>query len=300
MIRAAAEPDQRGAGRPEKVDPEDIRRTEAEHGRDRGGLTAVLEDIQARYGYLPEEALRTVGDETGRSLVDIYGIATFYRSFSLEPRGKHLICACLGTACHVRGAPRIVDELESQLGVKRGQTTPDREFTLETVNCLGACALGPVVVIDGRHLCNVRKSEVADIIQRARRGLDETAPAGDDGSFPIDVSCPRCNHSLMDPSIPLDGLASIQIVVGFRNIFGPAHLSSLYGSFNNVCAADIPVGASCRFYCPRCHGELVGPSRCAECGSPLAPMIVRGGGTVHVCTRRGCRGHRLDLEGVNA
>lgn len=119
--------------------------------KDGGGLIAVLEDIQERYGYLPENMLRLVSKQSGRSLVDVYGVATFYRSFSLKPRGKHLVCACLGTACHVRGASRTVEELERQLGIKAGETTPDGQFTLETVNCLGACALGPVVVIDGHY-----------------------------------------------------------------------------------------------------------------------------------------------------
>lgn len=105
-----------------------------------GGLISILEEIQAVYSYLPREALEEVARQTGRSLVDIYGVATFYTAFSLEPRGKHLVSACLGTACHVRGGPAVAQELERQLGIKAGETTPDREFSLETVNCLGACA----------------------------------------------------------------------------------------------------------------------------------------------------------------
>ena len=171
MTQAAASTNQGPVAPAEEVDPQDILRILAKHGQQRGGLIAVLEDIQARYGYLPEEALRTVGDETGRSLVDIYGIATFYRSFTLEPRGKHLITACLGTACHVRGAPRVVKELEQRLGIEAGQTTPDRQFTLETVNCLGACALGPIVVIDGHYFSNVTSPKVKGMLQRAQAGL---------------------------------------------------------------------------------------------------------------------------------
>jgi len=143
------------------------------HAEDGHGLIAILEEIQRRYGYLPEKALRTVGERTGRSLVDIYGVATFYRSFSLQPRGKHLISACLGTACHVRGAARIVEALERQLGIKTGETTPDKEFTLETVNCLGACALGPVVVIDGHYFSNVDTAGVNRILEKARAGLPQ-------------------------------------------------------------------------------------------------------------------------------
>jgi len=241
-----------------------------------------------------------VADETGRSLVDIYGIVTFYRSFTLQPRGKHLVSACLGTACHVRGAPRVVEEFEHQLGIRAGETTPDRQFTLETVNCLGACALGPVAVIDGHYFSKVRRSRVRQLLDEALAGFDKMDLAEDKRIFPIEVSCPRCNHSLMDSTTPVDGRPSIRVTVGFGNSFAPVNFSSLYGSLNSVYGAEIPEGCACRFFCPRCHGELVGPSRCAECGGPMAPMIVRGGGMVHACTRRGCPGQRLDLDGVNA
>src|SRR5512136_1512232 len=96
------------------------------HGKGGGGLISILEDIQARYSYLPEEALRVVARKTGHSLVDVYGVATFFRSFSLKPRGKHLLSVCLGTACHVRNAPSIAKEVEKLLGVKPGNTTPDK------------------------------------------------------------------------------------------------------------------------------------------------------------------------------
>ena len=171
MTQAAAEPDLRGAPVPDEVDPEQIRRIVAKHREDRGRLIAVLQDVQTLHGYLPEDALRMVAEETGRSLVDIYGIATFYRSFALQPRGRHLIYACLGTACHVRGAPRVVEEFERQLGVKAGETTSDKEFTLETVNCLGACALGPVVVIDGHYFSNVSPTQVNGMLDEARAGM---------------------------------------------------------------------------------------------------------------------------------
>ena len=158
---------------PEDGDLRDILAILNKHHEDGHGLIAILDEIQRKYGYLPENALRTVGERTGRSLVDIYGVATFYRSFSLEPRGKHLISACLGTACHVRGAARIVEQLERQLGIKTGETTPDKEFTLETVNCLGACALGPVVVIDGHYFSNVDMAGVNRILKKARAGLPQ-------------------------------------------------------------------------------------------------------------------------------
>ncbi|HSQ76902.1 MAG TPA: NAD(P)H-dependent oxidoreductase subunit E, partial [Bacteroidota bacterium] len=116
----------------------------------RGGLIAILEEIQTKYGYLPEDVLRVVAEQTGQALVNIYGVATFYKAFRLAPRGKHLVSACLGTACHVRGGPSVAEEFEKQLGLNPGGgTTQDREITLETVRCLGACALGPIVVVDG-------------------------------------------------------------------------------------------------------------------------------------------------------
>ncbi len=139
----------------------------------RGALIAVLEEIQAEYGYLPEPALRTLAKVMNRSLVDIYGVATFYRSFSLQPRGKCLISVCLGTACHVRGAPMVVEEFERQLGICVGETTLDREFTLETVNCLGACALGPIVSVNGHYFANVNTAKVKNIIRKARRGIPQ-------------------------------------------------------------------------------------------------------------------------------
>ena len=152
------------------VGPDRIRRIVEGHRGARGELIAILEEIQSEEGYLPEEALREVAGSTGRSMVDIFGVATFYRSFSLRPRGKHLICACLGTACHVRGAPMVVEEFERQLGIKAGETTPDGRYTLDTVNCLGACALGPVVVVKGEYFPNVSTTKVKRILKATEPG----------------------------------------------------------------------------------------------------------------------------------
>jgi NADH-quinone oxidoreductase subunit E len=134
----------------------------------RGGLIAILEEVQDQYGYLPEEALRALARQTGQSLVDVYGVATFYRSFSLQPRGRSLISVCLGTACHVRGGPMVVEAFERRLGIHAGETTPDGEFTLETVNCLGACALGPIVVVDGQYFSKVTPAQVGRILKKIR------------------------------------------------------------------------------------------------------------------------------------
>jgi len=277
------------------VDSRDVQRILEKNDTARGALISILGEIQAEYGYLPQEALRLVADKTGRSLVDVYGVATFYRSFRLQPRGKHVICACLGTACHVRGAPRVAEELERKLGIKAGQTTPDKEFTLETVNCLGACALGPLVVIDGRYFSKVRKSKIGQLIENALEGLEKIEIGDDKRVFPIDVSCPRCNHSLMDKSVTIDGCSSIRLTVSFDHKHGWLRLSSLYGSYKTSAEHGIPIGTVVSFFCPHCHAELIGSWECPACGAPMVPMTVHGGGVVQICSRRGCKGHILDL-----
>jgi NADH-quinone oxidoreductase subunit E len=269
------------------------------HKDDKGGLISLLEAIQSKYSYLPEEALKLVAQNTGRSLVDIYGVATFYRHFSLKPRGKHLLSCCLGTACHVRNAPSIASEIRKQLGVKPGDTTPDREFTFETVNCLGACALGPIVVVDGHYFSNVKITKVKEILDAARKGLDKALDKAADRVFPLDVSCPRCNHSLMDETHYIDGFPSIRITVSFGAMHGWLRLSSLYGRSPVAHEHLIPMDAVLNFFCPHCHAELNGVSPCMECGATMVPMMVRGGGVVQICSRRGCKGHILDLNGVN-
>lgn len=115
---------------------------------DDSALIGILQDIQQRENYLHQDTLRELARQMGVPLTQVFGLATFYKAFSLKPRGKHLITVCLGTACHVRGSGRVVNRLESQLGVQVGETTKDKQFTLQTVNCLGSCALGPIVVVD--------------------------------------------------------------------------------------------------------------------------------------------------------
>lgn len=129
-------------------------------------LISVLEDIQDKYNYLPEEALREVSSRMRAPLRDVYGIATFYNAFRLKPCGKHIINVCQGTACHVRGGKRVLDKIESLLGIKAGENTPDMQFTLETVNCLGACALGPVMVVDGKYNGNMNQAKVEAVLKQ--------------------------------------------------------------------------------------------------------------------------------------
>ena len=128
-------------------------------------LIHVLQDINSEFGYLPEEGIRRVSEKMVVPLTDVCGMATFFKSFRLEPRGRHLITICMGTACHVRGAPRIVDKMEQDLGIQEGQTTDDQRFTLETVNCVGACALGPTVIVDGKYYGQVSANKVDSLMK---------------------------------------------------------------------------------------------------------------------------------------
>ena len=128
--------------------------------------SATLEKIQARYHYLPREAMILVSEGLGVPLSQVYSVATFYNAFSLERRGRHEICVCVGTACHVRGAKRVLTRLEERLGIKPGETTPDWNYSLDTVHCLGACALGPIVVVDGVYSGQMHPKKVDDLLMR--------------------------------------------------------------------------------------------------------------------------------------
>ena len=132
-------------------------------------LIAILQDIQAEYNYLPQDALRVVSQNLSIPLIDVVGVATFYRAFSLKPRGEHVVTVCLGTACHVRGGPKILEEFERRLAVKPGDTTPDGKFTLESVACLGCCAIGPVVVVDGDYHAQTSIRKVESLIKQYAR-----------------------------------------------------------------------------------------------------------------------------------
>jgi NADH-quinone oxidoreductase subunit E len=121
------------------------------YGYRKSSIIQILQDIQHEYNYLPKDVLSYTSQALKMPLSTIYSIATFYATFSLNPRGKHLCTVCMGTACHVRGAPSVLKRIEDRLGIKAGSTTEDKRFTVETVNCLGACALAPIVVIDGNY-----------------------------------------------------------------------------------------------------------------------------------------------------
>lgn len=132
-------------------------------------LIAALAAIQECWRYLPPEALVLAGARFGVPLSQVYSVATFYNAFSLKPKGRHCLNVCMGTACHVRGSPRVLDRMETKLGVQAGETTRDRQFTLETVNCLGACALGPIVVSDGEYSGQMTPQKVDVLLKRVRR-----------------------------------------------------------------------------------------------------------------------------------
>jgi NADH:ubiquinone oxidoreductase subunit E len=137
-------------------------------GRKRA-LIQVLQDIQDRFRWLPPEALEHVADALGVPLAQVYGVATFYKSFSLEPRGRHVCTVCLGTACHVRGGGAVLEHFERRLGIAAGGTTPDGKYTLERVNCLGACALAPLAVVDGRYHSQMTEAEVDSVLAETER-----------------------------------------------------------------------------------------------------------------------------------
>jgi NADH-quinone oxidoreductase subunit E len=135
------------------------------YGNDAGLLVSILQDVQAEYNYLPKEALIQVSQSLDIPLSQVYSVATFFKAFSLTPRGRHLINVCLGTACHVRGAVKTLEKIEQELGIKPGETTENLKFSLETVNCVGACALGPVVIIDGEHSGQMKTDEVKPLLE---------------------------------------------------------------------------------------------------------------------------------------
>lgn len=139
------------------------------HDRDPANVIAILQDIQAEVNWLPEEDLCYVSSALSIPLSKMMGLATFYRAFSLKPRGKHIVQLCLGTACHVRGAERIQGAMERELEIPAGETDKDLNWTLETVGCLGACALGPIVVVDGEYHGQMTSIKATRLLQKIKK-----------------------------------------------------------------------------------------------------------------------------------
>ena len=132
---------------------------------EKGVLIQLLLDIQQELNWIPKEAAERISQRLNIPLSQIYRVASFYTAMSLAPRGKHLVSVCMGTACHIRGSPRLLDRVTDILKIKPGETTPDRRFTLHTVNCLGCCALGPVVVVDGQYYGKVVPAKAEEILK---------------------------------------------------------------------------------------------------------------------------------------
>jgi NADH-quinone oxidoreductase subunit E len=137
-----------------------------EYQYDKSMLIQILLRLQKNFGWLPMEMLSEVSQQLGITINQVYQVATFYKAFSLSPRGKHLIRICSGTSCKVRGAPTILENLESLLGINTGEVTTDGRFSLETVNCLGGCALGPMMTIDGEYYGNLKLLAVKNILSK--------------------------------------------------------------------------------------------------------------------------------------
>ena len=139
------------------------------HNCEKKALIAILQDIQQEYNYLPQKALNIVSQTLKMPMIDIIGVATFYSAFSLEPKGEHIATVCLGTACHVRGGPKILEAFERELKIESGHTSDDGLWSLETVACLGCCAIGPVVVVDGDYHAQTTIRKVGPIVKKYRK-----------------------------------------------------------------------------------------------------------------------------------
>lgn len=147
---------------------QDVKEVLARYGNDPARMIEILQDLQDIYGYLPKEVLGEVSLQTEVPLTRVYHVATFFKAFTLKPRGKYIIQVCTGTACHVKGSYRVLERLEDVLGIKAGDTTDDLMFTLETVNCVGACALGPVVIVNDKYHAYMTPAKVESLIKEYR------------------------------------------------------------------------------------------------------------------------------------
>lgn len=161
------EPEKANENLSKESDKHHIVIAEIENHKDmKGGLIPVLHTIQDLYGYLPEKELECVSDGLNIPMTEIYGVASFYSFFSLEPKGKHVIRVCLGTACYVRGSQKIIDEVAEELKIKLGETTSDGLFTFEATRCLGACGLAPVLMIDGKVYGGLSPDKIHGILSK--------------------------------------------------------------------------------------------------------------------------------------
>lgn len=138
------------------------------HKDERGCLMPVLHEAQEIYGYLPSEVQTIIAEELNIPLAEVYGVATFYSRFSLNPKGKHRVSVCLGTACYVKGADKVLEEVEKELHISCGECTPDRAFSLDSCRCVGACGLAPVMLVDEDVYGKLTAKEVVGILAKYR------------------------------------------------------------------------------------------------------------------------------------
>lgn len=143
------------------------------YSAEKSALIAILQEIENLYGYLPAWSLKYVSGKLEVPLIQVYGVASFYDVFHLTPRGKNLIRVCLGTACYLRGSDRVLEALEKELDIKDGETTPDLEFSLQSVRCLGACALAPVVIIGDRYFDKMNRTKVSKVLKQVREKIEK-------------------------------------------------------------------------------------------------------------------------------
>ena len=155
---------------------------------DSGMLIPMMQDLQAEHGYLPAEELRILSGQLEIPMTRIYGVATFYSTFRLAPKGQHDVTLCMGTVCYLKGAPRISEAICSEFNVEPGGTTSDRLFTLQAVNCVGACALAPVMIVDGKYYDGVTADSALEILQKLP---SEQGPLPEQGTVPKKAEVPK-------------------------------------------------------------------------------------------------------------
>lgn len=147
------------------IDLDKVNRIVDDYGADESSLIQILLDVQKQYNWLPPETVRLVSDRLDMPITQVYRVASFYKVLSITPRGKHIVKACLGTACHVRGGTKVMKKIGRTLGVETGEVTDDMQFSLEAVNCLGCCALGPMITIDDEYHGKMTPEKAAEVIK---------------------------------------------------------------------------------------------------------------------------------------